>query len=128
MRLLRLTATILAVTTVAISAGCWGDDAPSLDQVGALRAGDDEVTILFGPCSGETVQAVAVKLTDDNYEEILGVLWAIEADGGSAEDAFTVGQTPPGFREVTVLEQALKPGDHVQLVVTSSDQGTIPMR
>lgn len=69
-----------------------------------------------------------MKLTDSNYEEILGVLWAIEADGGgSAEEAFTLGGNPPGFREVTALDQALKPSDHVQLVVTSSDQGTIPM-
>ena len=119
---------ILAVTAAAISAGCWGDAVPALDQVGARRTDGGEVTILFGSCPGETVQGVAVNLTDDNYEEILGVLWAVEADGGaSAEEVFTVGQTPPGFREVTALEDALERGDHVQVVVTSSEQGTVPM-
>lgn len=125
-RLLRALALILVAG--AMSAGCWGDAVPSRDQVGALRAEGDEVTIRFGVCPGEVVQRVAVNLADDDYEEILGVLWAVEAGGrGSAEEAFTVGRTPPGFREVTALEDALERGDHVQVVVTSSDQGTIPM-
>lgn len=129
MRLLRVPVIVLAVTAVAIvSAGCWSDAVPSRDQVGALRAEGDEVTILFGACPGEAVQRVAVNLTDDNYEEILRVLWAVEADGGvSAEEAFTVGRTPPGFVEVTALEETFERGDHVQVVVTSSEQGTVPM-
>ena len=127
MRLLRPGAILLALAAGAISAGCWGDDVPSLDQVGALQADSGEVTVLFGSCPGETVQRVELKLTDDDFEEIVRVLWAVEADDGSTEGAFMVGQVPPGFREVTALEEPLKPSDHVQLVVTRSVRGAVPM-
>ena len=118
----------LVLAASAIGVGCWGDEVPSLDQVGALRTEDGQVTILFGACPGETVQRVELRLTDDNFNEIVRVLWAVEADdAASTPNAFTVGQLPPGFREVTPLDERLKPDDHLQLVVTTSEQGTIPM-
>jgi len=127
-RLLRMRALAVVVGAGVMIAGCWGDEVPSRDQVGALRAEGDEVTVLFGACPGEVVERVAVNLTDDDFEEVLRELWAIEVDGGgSREQAFTVGQTPPGFLEVTALDGALEPGDHVQVVVTTSEQGTVPM-
>lgn len=127
MRLLRFRVALLALAAGALSAGCWGDDVPSLDHVGALRGDGGEVTVLFGACPGETVERVELKLTDEDFEEVVRVLWAIAADGEGSDNAFIVGELPPGFREVTALDEPLKSSDSVQVVVTSSTRGTIPM-
>jgi hypothetical protein len=128
MRLLRRSAICLVLASGVLGTGCWGDEVPSLDQVGAMKTVDDEVAVLFGACPGEMVQRVELNLTDDKFEEIVRVLWAIEDDGdGSSEDVFLVGQLPTGFREITSLDRPLQSGDHVQVVVTSSESGAIPM-
>lgn len=125
MRLLRARSIVLVLAAGAVSAGCWGDDVPSLDRVGALRSDSRGVMVVFGACPGEIVQRVEVKRTDDDFEDILGVLWSVEAENsGSTVSAFTVGELLPGFREVTALEEPLADGDHVQVVVTSSEHGT----
>jgi hypothetical protein len=127
-RLLRARSIVVVLAAGAVSAGCWGDEVPSLDRVGALRSDNRGVMIVFGLCPSETVQRVEVKRTDDDFEDILGVLWSVEAEGnGSTVSAFTVGEVPPGFREVTALEEPLAADDHVQVVVTSSEHEAIPM-
>lgn len=118
----------LAAIVAATSTACWGDQVPSLDRVGALRTGTDEVSIQFAACHGEEVERVVLELTDDEFEETERVLWEIEADDDAASTGpFVVGDVPPGFSEITTLEDPLQASDHVHLVVTSSDVGTIPM-
>jgi hypothetical protein len=87
------------------------------------------VSILFAGCPGDEVERVVLELTDDDFEETERVLWEIEAEGGAAAspDPIVVGIVPSGFREITALEEPLQAGDHVHVVVTSSDVGTIPM-
>jgi hypothetical protein len=119
----------LAVLVAAIAcAGCWGDKLPSLDRVGVIRTDDEKVSILFAGWPGDEVERVVLNLTDDDFEEIERVLWEIEAGNGTtSQTSFTIGEVPAGFREVTALEEPLEPGDHVQVVVASSEAGTIPM-
>jgi hypothetical protein len=123
-RLRRLTAVAMAVSVVTMAAGC--DSFPVLDKLGAQRSPEGDVRILFGACPGETVQGVALELSDDKFKTRERELWSVKAIGiGSADAAFTVGRTPPGFREVTALDKQLEPKDHVTAVVTSSRSGAI---
>jgi hypothetical protein len=87
------------------------------------------VSILFAGCPGDEAERVVLELTDDDFEETERVLWEIEAVDGTAASAssFVVGDVPSGFREVTALEDPLQASDHVHLVVTSREVGTIPM-
>ena len=126
MRLLRAGVILIALAAGVTSAGCWGDNVPALDQIGALRADNGQVVVLFGACPGETVERVELRLTDDDFEEIIRVLWSVEADKGSSVSSLTVGEVPVGFRELIALDEPLKSSDDVQLVVTSSLR-TIPM-
>lgn len=107
-------------------AACWGDEIPALNRVGIRQAETGELEILFAGCPGEGVTAVAVKLTDDNFEEVERVAWEIEVDDGfEVQGRFTVGRAPPGFSEVTSLVEPLRMDDHLLAVITSSEVGTI---
>lgn len=128
MRLLKIRLCLLIAISGIVCVGCWGDPGPSLDEVGAVRSDSGEIVILFGSCPGERVQRVEVKRTDSNFESADKVLWSVEASvGGAMMNSFVPGERPPGFREMTPLAEPLVAGDHVLIVVTSSDRGTIPM-
>lgn len=118
----------LVVGAPTLCTGCWGDSLPYLDQVGATRSADGDVVVLFEGCPGDSVERVELSLTDDSYDEAVRVLWAIEADDPNAlENAFRVGLVPQGFHEASPLHRALRPEDHVLLVVDSREGGTIPV-
>lgn len=119
----------IATAVVALACvGCWGDRVPSLDRVGVVQTDRGELSILFYSCPGDRAEQVTLNLTDDNFEGTDRVLWKIQAHGTSTPaNPFVVGEVPPGYEEVTPLEETLQPSDHVQVVVTSQKVGTIPM-
>jgi hypothetical protein len=84
--------------------------------------------ILFHPCAGEAVARLEMHRTDDDFEEVLGVLWSIEAEGAaSTARRFTIGRSPDGFRTEVPFKELLEAEEHLQVVVTITRVGTIPM-
>lgn len=130
MRLLKKGAAAMGLTLgmAAASTGCWGDEVPSLDRVGAIESESGGVEILFASCPNESVDRIQLNLTDDDFDRIDRALWEIVAESSSGDQShFTVGSVPNGFREVIALGEPLDAGDHVQIVVTASTSDTIPM-
>lgn len=116
------------LATVLLTAGCWGDPIPSKYRIGVSKDDTGKVTVVYNLCPGEAIRRVELDLTDHNVQRTLSVVWVLSAEGGgSTRRTFTVGQVPSGFREVTQLSHALKPKDHVQIVVTSTQRAGVPM-
>lgn len=91
-----------------LCSGCWGDELPSLDQIGAIRS--PEVRIRFESCPGERVERVVLNRTDDDFTEVEEVLWEIRLDERSDETSYVVGDAGEA-NEVIALEEPLASRD-----------------
>jgi len=120
---------VLAAMFVMLS-GCTrsiGDPVPSMERVGLTRLEGGRIQILFAACTDERVTRLEVGLTDESFEELLEVVWAIESsDSRSNATAFTIGTTPNGFTERQRLIRPLSRDVALDVVVTSNQVGTIP--
>ena len=122
-----ITLVALAASTATVLAGCVADPDPAADRVGIVSEVDGEVGVLFAGCAGDVVEAISLKLSDENHERIGPVLWEIESRGPAPAriEPFTIGETPDGFEETVGLERPIGDGDHLFVVVTTRAVGTI---
>lgn len=83
-------------------------------------------------CKGERVESIRF-LTDIMAEyDANRILWEIQAQeaSGAGQESFTLGETPPGFREVEPLRQELDPSADYTIEVSTTDRnfgGTFPL-
>lgn len=79
-------------------------------------------------CADEAVTRVAVIDTTD--QPVIGteddlVYWEIVAPVGSRETSWTVGETPPGFREEVALRESLPTGRDLAALVDGTSVQTV---
>ncbi len=99
----------------AMLVGCERQTADELISVGVSQTG--KPVIVWYRCDSQMISRVRLVLPNGNPgDENDEILWEITSTGSSA-DRFTIGETPPGFREVVPLTQVLAKDESVTALV-----------
>jgi hypothetical protein len=123
-----LKVSVFVLGLMSMSACIRGEPLPPI----GVTYGGGSIGILYEGCKDEQVLEVSVKevLPTDSGGIVTGpVHWRIRSDEGLELDRFSVGVTPPGFREVVPSERVLPVDlDLAISIVTTRSQGSTGVR